>query len=218
MTDLSTRITKLIKLERELPQKAGKILQPDSPMYLTVWFILGASQRTLAQSRGFRSMIEAKNFPSAAILLRTQIDTAMRINGLKYLHSTESQLSEVFKGTKNFRQLLSRQKTVKGHAVPMYDKKMLEWLMADEPWIEPIYHSTSDFVHLSFRPLIASIQELDDDTGDINFAITGEDIVTGEHDYYEICDAFFDVTKLTCTLILAALMAIHHPNNEPTKS
>ena len=94
----------------------------------------------------------------------------------------------------------------------MHDKKLREWLQEDEPWIEEIYKQTSDFVHLSFRPLFASIQHIHDSERRVDFAITGEDNAKSEADYYEICDAFFDVSKLTCTSILAALLAWHAPD------
>lgn len=212
MTDLSARLSKLVELEKELSRKAAQILQPGGAMYVVDWFVMGAAQRTFAQSRGFRSMIETRNFPSAAILLRTQIDTAMRINGLRYLDNPEDQLFEVLKGEKSFRNLASWQKTEKGKSILMQDWRLRDWLQEDEPWIGKIYEETSDFVHLSFRPLFASIQNLDEDEGRVDFAITGEDNVKDETEYYEICDAFFEVSKLTCTIILAALLAWHAPD------
>ncbi|PXW66436.1 hypothetical protein C7964_10978 [Loktanella sp. PT4BL] len=218
MADLSARLSKLVKLEKELTRKAAHIIQPNAPMYIVDWFVMGAAQRTLAQSRGFRSMIETSNFPSAAILLRTQIDTAMRINGLRYLDEPEDQLLEVFEGKKTFRNLFSWQKTEKDKPIAMHDKKLREWLQEDEPWIERIYEKTSDFVHLSFRPLFASIQHLDDNERVAYFAITGEDNAKDETNYYEICDAFFDVSKLTCTSILAALLARHAPDTAGDRS
>lgn len=68
-------------------------------------------------------------------------------------------------------------------------------------------------MHLLFRPLLSSINYLDD-SGAISFAITGEDQTTDESDYFEVCDAFFDVTKLTSTFILAILMS-RHGSGEP---
>jgi hypothetical protein len=212
MTDLSARLSNLVKLEKELVRKGAKIIQSGAASSVMGWFVLGAAQRTLSQSRGFRSMIETRNFPSAAILLRTQIDTAMRINGLRYLDNPEGQLREVFEGKKIFRQLLSWQKTSKHKCILMRDNKLREWLQEDEPWIEKIYEEASDFVHLSFRPLFASIQHLDDNDRRVYFAITGEDNAKDEADYHEICDAFFEVSKLTCTSILAALIATHAPD------
>jgi hypothetical protein len=91
----------------------------------------------------------------------------------------------------------------------MQDVFLRAKLVEEAPWIDPVYEKTSDFVHLSFRPLLSSIYQLDDDTRTISFAINGEDQTTDESDYFEICDAFFDVTKLTGTFILAILMGRH---------
>ena len=107
---LADRLAKIRALEKELPRKAAPIIQPGTGMFFVDWYVMGAAQRTMTQSRGFRTMIETRNFPGAAILLRTQIDTAMRINGLRYLDRPEGQLSEVFQGEKTFRQLDSWEK------------------------------------------------------------------------------------------------------------
>ncbi len=209
MTDLLARLSKIERLEEELVSKARSIHQPGSPMYFVDLFAIGAANRTLAQSRGFRSMIEEKNFPSAAILLRTQIDTAMRVNGIRYLDRPEAQLREVFEGTKTFRQLVSSKQTKKNRNVLMQDKLLLEWLQEDEPWIATIYTGASDFVHLSFRHLFASIQNIEDAEGIINFSVSGKDQVKGESAYFEICDEFYRVSKLTCIFILGLMIARH---------
>ncbi|MFP1646185.1 hypothetical protein [Pontitalea aquivivens] len=215
MASLADRLTKIEALEAELPRKAAPIIQPGTGMFFVDWYVMGAAQRTMAQSRGFRTMIETRNFPGAAILLRTQIDTAMRINGLRYLDRPEEQLSEVFQGEKTFRQLDSWEKTDKERPKKMQDVFLRAKLVEEAPWIDPVYEKTSDFVHLSFRPLFSSIYHLDDDTRTISFAINGEDQTTDESDYFEICDAFFDVTKLTGTFILAILMGRHQGAPDP---
>lgn len=219
MTDLFARLSNIQKLEKDLTSKAASIISPGTPVYFVDLFAFAAANRMLAQSRGFRSMIEAKNFPSAAILLRTQIDTVMRVNGLQYLDAPEAQLREVFEGKKIFRELVSWRKTEKGKVIHMQDKFLLERLHEDVAWIGSIYKETSDFVHLSFRHLFHSIQNVDDEECNddkdciVNFAITGEDNAKDESAYYEICDAFFRVSKLTATTILGLLIARHAPNS-----
>ena len=154
-------------------------------------------------------MIEEENFPSAAVLLRTQIDTVMRVNGLRYLDDPEDQLREVFEGKKTFRDLVSWQKTEKGKAIRMRDSFLRERLQEDVAWIGSVYEQTSDFVHLSFRHLSFSFEGLDDEEQTVSLAITGKDNVEKESAYYEICDAFFQVSKLTSTSILGLLIARH---------
>lgn len=118
-------------------------------------------------------------------------------------------LREVFHGKKTFRQLDSWERTDKDRPKKMQDCFLRAKLVEEASWIDPVYEKASDFVHLSFRSLFSSIYYLDDDTRMIAFAITGEDQTTDESDYFEICDAFFDVTKLTSTFILAILMGRH---------
>ena len=95
----------------------------------------------------------------------------------------------------------------------MQDSLLREWLERDEPWIGKIYNEASDFVHLSFRHLFTSIHSTDDSEQIVTFAISGEDSSKGEASYYEICDAFFSVTKLTGRLLLNLLHARHGPNS-----
>ncbi len=150
-------------------------------------------------------MILESNFPSAAILLRTQIDTAMRVNGLKHLDNPEIQLRDVLHGQKTFRDLISIHKTPKQKPIKMQDAFLLEKIVEEEPWIKEVYKQTSDFVHLSFRPLFASIASTDDTDGSITFAISGEDIAKSEADYYEVCDAFHATSKLSGNILVKLL-------------
>ena len=94
----------------------------------------------------------------------------------------------------------------------MQDVFLRAKLVEEAPWIDPVYEKTSDFVHLSFLPLMSSITHLDDATRQIEFAITGEDQMRDESAYYEICDAFTDVTKLIQDLILFILIDRHGVN------
>lgn len=200
-------------MEGRLLANLASIMRPGSPIYVGSLFVFGAANRTLAQSKGFRSMIEARNFPSAAILLRTQVDTAMRVNGLKYLDSPETQLGELLKGHKTFRDLVSWKKTENGRAIRMHDSFLLERLEDDEPWIKRIYKETSDFVHLSFRHFFIGAQVEDQRENNLAFCISGEDISREEASYFEICDAFFDVSALTSNLLLGKLTASR--NSQP---
>ena len=105
--NLVERLARIEKLEGELTSKAMPLLQPNAAIGTVDLYVMGAANRTLAQSRGFREMIQSRNFPCAAILLRTQIDTAMRINGIRFLTDPEAQLRTVLSGDKTFRQLAS---------------------------------------------------------------------------------------------------------------
>ena len=178
---LKDRLDNIKKLERELVQKAQKGL-PSGPMYLTDMFLMGATQRTLAQSRGFRELIEAKNFPSATILLRTQIDTAMRVNGLSLMDDREGNLKRLLENELNFGQLTTGTPKDGGKRERLTDAYLRKQLSMKYPWIDKIYTDSSDFVHLSFRHLWTAVARTDNKTAMAYVAITGGDPERDEFD------------------------------------
>lgn len=204
---LKHRLDCIEKLEQELVAKAHEML-PDGAVNIVDFFILGATQRTLSQSRGFRTLIETKNFPSATILLRTQIDTAMRINGLTMMGDVEADVQKLLKGERTFDRLSG---TPVGGGKPerLTDAFLRKKLAEEHPWIEPLYRQTSDFVHLSFRHLFTAITATDSEARIATLAISGTDPKQDEAVYYEVCDAFLRVSRLTSMSILAMLMLRH---------
>lgn len=208
---LQQRLGAIEKLEAELVEKAHAIL-PKGAINIVDFFILGATQRTLSQSTAFRTLIAARNFPSATVLLRTQIDTAMRINGLRMMANLETDVQRIFKGERTFDRLMSSPTAGGGKPERLTDAFLKKKLAQDYPWIEPLYEQTSDFVHLSFRHLFTAITETDAATQIATMAISGTDPKQDESVYYEVCDAFFRVSRLTSMTILGVLMARHQPD------
>ncbi|WP_374618605.1 hypothetical protein [Devosia sp.] len=208
---LQQRLAAIEKLEAELVEKAHAIL-PKGAINIVDFFILGATQRTLSQSTAFRTLIAARNFPSATVLLRTQIDTAMRINGLRMMANLETDVQRIFKGERTFDRLMSTPAAGGGKPERLTDAFLKKKLAEEHPWIEPLYEQTSDFVHLSFRHLFTAITETDAATQIATMAISGTDPKQDESVYYEVCDAFFRVSRLTSMTILGVLMARHQPD------
>lgn len=205
--DLAGRLRRLENLENELIHKGVQSIGPNAAIHQTDLFLLGALRRTLAQSRGFRDLISARNFPCAAAILRLQLDTAMRVNALSLIHDVENACRAVLNG-EQFNRLKDRDR------IKMSDAHLLRKLAESHPWASKVYKDTSDFVHLSGRHFISSIARADDATRTVHFQISGEDPRRPEEDYFEAVDAFFEATKLSGTLILACWMTIHPPNGE----
>ncbi|NEJ01298.1 hypothetical protein [Rhizobium ruizarguesonis] len=206
---LEQRLNDIVRLEQELVTKAHEML-PNGAVNIVDFFILGATQRTLSQSRGFRTLIESKNFPSATILLRTQIDTAMRINGLTMMADVNADINRLFKGERTFDRLMSATPVGGGKPERLTDAFLKKKLAEAHPWIAPLYEQTSDFVHLTFRHLFAAITDTDSETQTATLSISGCDPKRDEMVYYEVCDSFFRVSRLTSITILAMLMMRHH--------
>lgn len=198
---LEARLSRIEKVEGELLRKGASLMKSGTSVSVMSLYALGAINRTMSQSKGFRALILARNFPCATILLRTQIDTAMRINGLRFLPDPHQGVRDILEGKIILRQM----KSITGEK--MTDAFLKSKLAEDHPWITKVYEETSDFVHLSFRHLWPSIRSSNDNERTVMFEISGEDASRSDTDYYEVCETFFEISRLTSVLILGLMMA-----------
>ena len=192
---LQDRLARLEAFDTELLRTAYSLLRQYAEIYQTDLFIMGALKRTFAQSKGFRDLVMARNFPCAAAILRMQLDTAMRINALLLVDDREVLCRAVLDGQK-----MNGLKDRSGKK--MSDAYLRGKLSENNPWINQVYEQTSDLVHLSGRHFYSSITSLDESTHTIRFVISAEDPPRAEEDYFEITDTFVEISKLAGLLIL----------------
>lgn len=208
---LEQRLDEIERLEKELIREVGAQLQSNSDIYVGDFFVIGAIRRTLAQARGFRSLIEAKNFPCAAGILRMQLDTAMRMNGFRLAPNRESMAKDILDGAK-----MNSFKDAGGKK--FQDAHLRDLLARDHPWITKVYEETSAFVHLSGKHFYNAIQKVDGDTRIIRFAISGDDPARPDDAYFEIVDAFFEATQMASQLLLGYIVSRRMDTAEASKS
>jgi hypothetical protein len=197
---LADRIGSIERLETELIRKATEIMNVGITISHSTLFVIGALKRTLAQSQGFRTLIGAKNFPCAVAILRMQIDTAMRVNALLLFKEPDA-CCEAILGGRRFNTL----KDSAGNKLT--DSYLREKFAEKHPWASQVYKETSDFVHLSGRHSYGSIASTDDDTRVVYCAISGTDPPRPEADYFEVVDAFLEITKVVGVMLLGYFTA-----------
>lgn len=207
---LGKRLAALELLEAEMIRKAQAMVPAKSSLTVIDYFLLGALKRTVSQSSAFRKLVESWNFSSAAVMTRTQLDTAMRVNGLRFMKDREADVAQIFNGTKLYKHIES----VDGKK--MLDNYLKEKLSEDHDWVSDLYGELSDFVHLSFRHFWPSMVGTDDENRIATFVISAEDPQKDERNYYELTDAFFKVTRITGTMLAGFLMARHSPPRQET--
>jgi hypothetical protein len=200
--DLAGRLKRIEQLEDELIRKGAGIVGAGADLSHADFFIFGALRRTLAQSRGFRDLINSRNFPCAAAILRLQLDTAMRVNALSLVKDVDAACAAVLDGEQ-----LNRLKDRDGNKLS--DAHLRKKLSKTHPWIGPVYERTADFVHLSGKHFEVSIARTDDETRMAYFQISGHDPQRPDETYYEVVDTFFEATKLASMLLLAFWMGRH---------
>lgn len=194
-TPLADRLGRIEKLEGELMRKVAASVEKNADISHTDMFVMGALRRTLAQAQGFRDLLAARNFPCAAGILRMQIDTAMRVNGLR-LFAERDQCCMDLLGGKQFNKL----KDTAGNKLT--DAYLRQKLAEDHPWVSQVYEQTSDFIHLSGRHFYNSIVSTDDKSRIARFVFSGKDPPRPDETYFEIVDTFFEATKLVGSLML----------------
>ncbi len=208
-SELYDKLSKIEEQENDLLENGQRVSNHGLSMPApTLLYVLAAAKRTASQSRGFRELIEARNITPAAILLRAQLDTAIRINGLQYLDDREAQLSKFLQGSMKFNELVSSEKTKKGKPQKMQDWYLRNKLNERYPWVNEVYEKASGFAHLSFQHLFPGVLSTDDEKGKITFSITGMDQFNDETEYCAICDAFLVVNKTTNLMIVGFLEAL----------
>jgi hypothetical protein len=99
--------------------------------------------------------------------------------------------------------------------VRLTDAHLRRKLASNYFWITRLYESTSDFVHLSMRHYYASIASVDHDTREVWFLIGGSDPPRSDKIYFEVVDAFFEVSKLLSLELLGYFLARANLSGEP---
>jgi hypothetical protein len=151
----------------------------------------GASNRTLAQSTGFRRMIEDRNMVCAGSLLRLQIDTALRFYAAFIVADPHAFAHEVLKGTR-----VDKLKDRDGKL--LRDAYLVERLAEAEglEWLARVYRETSGYIHLSSKHLFCSFTGVDAAARTMEMQVGASHNHLPEAIYVEAVDAFLATTNL----------------------
>jgi hypothetical protein len=197
---LADRLWMIERLEAELTRKAAALVEKGTSISHSDLFIFGAVNRTLAQSKGFRDLINTRNFPCAAAILRMQLDTAMRVNAMLLVEDRNT-FCEAILGERRFNTL----RDAAGNRLT--DAHRRKKLAENHPWIETIYTDTSDFIHLSGRHFYNSIANTNNTIKIVTLYISGNDPPNRESVYFDVVDAFFKVSRMLALLLLGYFVA-----------
>ncbi|MFN3548539.1 MAG: hypothetical protein ACK4U0_13700 [Mesorhizobium sp.] len=166
----------------------------NGPAFVADFFVLGAAKRIMSISSGFRALMSVRNFTCAAALLRLQIDTAARLNALRYVESVDDLCRSLMTGTR-----FDRHRDRNGK--PLKDGYLISKLSEIAPWVAEVYRETSGFVHLSDRHIFSTMSDAKDETRSVKLTISANDPERPDHQYLEIIDAFAEATILAGSLV-----------------
>ena len=101
-----------------------------------------AINRSVNLIQGFTTLVEKRNFISAAPLLRLQIDNCLRFYAVFLVSDPHKFATDVFKG---IRVAKMRDKT----GAFLTDRYLTSRLTEHHPWVKQVYDRTSGYIHLS---------------------------------------------------------------------
>lgn len=193
----------LLAIERaqdRLLSLCSVIMQANSPIYISDFYVLGALKRGMALCAGFRELFKQNNYTCAATMLRLQVDTAARLYALEYVSDKGEFTGKLIAGEK-----FSRLKDRDGNQ--LRDFLIIKKLSQIAPWVTGVYERTSDFVHLTGSHFYSTISNLDQEQSgqELTFQLVvgPGDPPQKPHVYEEILAAFLEASR---TVELVATM------------
>lgn len=161
----------------------------DSTIYPLDILAVAALNRSLNLIFGFCTLVEARNFISAAPLLRLQIDTCLRFYASFIVDNPHDFALAVLKGTP-----INKQKDKGGNR--MTDSYLVKMLSKEEPWVIKVYKQSSGYIHLSDKHIFNSMSSSPNGERSMELRIGQEDAFVSDDLYLEAIAAFKAATEL----------------------
>ena len=165
----------------------------DGSQYLQDFLVAAVLNRSLALISGFSLLIEKRNFIAAAPLLRLQLDNCLRLAAAGLAPDPDAFVLEVLKGTR-----ISRLKDREGE--PFSDRRLVDLLSSEEPWIKDVYKQTSGYIHLSEKHIFNAVSPTSNERR-LELKISEEDRFIEPENYLEAVDAFLECTRLLLRIV-----------------
>ena len=144
-TQLDAHQTEIRQVVMEMARAdEGKLF----PLDLLAW---AAANRAAALNKGFRALIESRNYTSAGALVRLQLDTALRFMAAWHVDDPHDFARRVIAG-EHVRRIADRT------GKRLTDSYLCTLAAEKAPWIPKVYEETSGFVHFSDKHLFAALE------------------------------------------------------------
>lgn len=195
LPDLSSRLVRIRNFDQRVQRLPDETYAPQGGSLADIeWYSLSAVVKTSSDINAFCAMIESRNSIAAGSVLRSQIDTAMRIFGLSLVEDVEAAGALLMNGGKysELRHRLNPKQQLR-------DGYLSEQISARFPWVRGAYADACENVHLTHRTIKHKLKFLG---GRIFFNLSGLDHESVEETaYYHLADTFFIALEMTIDLL-----------------
>jgi hypothetical protein len=149
---------------------------------------LSAARRSATNVSSIALMIEHQLFPTAAAILRMQLDTFFRFGAAKLVDNPHELAIDVMKGVE-----LRRLKDRNGHK--MTDAHLVSAFSGEYPWISKVYRETCGYIHLSDKHFRNAMGGADAEAGKITLSVGATDEYVKDEDREEVLMACQEITE-----------------------
>lgn len=143
--DLIGIFASISELNEALKNQAKEIYLTETnqgKLYKSTHYIFSIINRAIALNRGYKTLVDTKNYITAIPLLRLQVDNCLRLFALSLVSDRKHFYEEVLKGT-HIRNLTDAE------GKKMTDDYLVTKIDALFPKFKDLYKNTSGFIHFS---------------------------------------------------------------------
>lgn len=143
--DLIGIFASISELNEALKNQAKEIYLTETNqgrLYKSTHYIFSIINRAIALNRGYKTLVDTKNYITAIPLLRLQVDNCLRLFALSLVSDRKHFYEEVLKGT-HIRNLTDAE------GKKMTDDYLVTKIDALFPKFKDLYKNTSAFIHFS---------------------------------------------------------------------
>lgn len=204
---------KVLKALKGLEERNDKLLELSKKMlsayggsYYAVDFLaIGAIKRIMSISGGIKLLINAFNMVCARSLLRLHIDTALRFFAVFIVKEPHEFVMKVVSGEQ-----INKMRDRSGKT--MTDSYLVSKLASEYSWLPTVYKNLSGYVHFSNQHLFSSVENMDDETGSVQYVIHEEDTKYPEFSWVEVIDCFNETTDIFIKYLEGWIFTKSNPN------
>lgn len=185
---LSIHLKRLSYFEDKFKALAAAMMQAGNGLYPVDYYVSGVINRSLSLIYGFETLIESKNFLSAAHLVRTLLDNYLRLSALWLVTEPHKVATQVWEGTPIY-------KIADQDGKKMTDSYLRDKVAETYPWIVDVYNETSGFIHFSNKHIMnATVPHKDKEMtlvtyfGKLDHDVTNESRIEAAACMIEICN------------------------------
>lgn len=153
------------------------------------WMVL---KRSISLVYGFVALIQAKNFISAAPLVRLQIDNLLRFRAAFIVADPDEFIHSILSGTpiRGLKDMDEKKMT---------DAYLQQKFLSEYPWIQEVYKKTSGYIHLSEEHFFNTVRASGKGEGAIEAYIGPDDRMVSSEIYSEAVETMILITHSLLT-------------------